>query len=251
VTSHQRTQQLASAPIAAAPEAAGVREAPLATRALLTAARRARGYVRGFRGERVRSSRAAATPIGDRMSLAPPAEAARPVPPLRRRRAPRGTRFLLDAVLGATLIAGLHLFVIQVSVVKGHSMEPCLHDGDRLVVDRFAYNFGDVRRGDVVVLRYPKNPAVDFVKRIVGLPGDHLAMQHGVLLVNGEAADDYGCILDVQDLPDQVVPEHQFFVLGDNRPISCDSREFGLVPQDLLKGRVRVRFWPLENASVF
>jgi signal peptidase I len=130
-------------------------------------------------------------------------------------------------------------------------MEPCLHDGDRLVVDRVAYNFGDVSRGDVVVLRYPKNPSVDFVKRVVGLPGDHIAMRHGVLLVNGEAAEDYGCILDVQDMPDLVVPEHEFFVLGDNRPISCDSREFGLVPQELLKGRVRARFWPLTNATVF
>lgn len=145
----------------------------------------------------------------------------------------------------------VHLFVIQVSVVKGHSMEPCLHDGDRLVVDRVSYNLGDVSRGDVVVLRYPKNPSLDFVKRVVAVPGDHVAMQGGVLLVNGQPADDYGCILDVQDLPECCVPPAHVFVLGDNRPISCDSREFGLVPHELLKGKVRVRFWPLASASVF
>ena len=168
-----------------------------------------------------------------------------------RRRLPRGARFLLDALLGATLMVAVHLFVIQVSIVKGNSMEPCLHDGDRLVVDRVSYNMANVQRGDVVVLRYPKNPAVDFVKRIVAVPGDRVAMHHGVLLVNGNPADDYGCIPDIETLPELQVPSGEFFVLGDNRPISCDSREFGLVPADLLKGKVRARFWPLNTAAVF
>ncbi len=148
-------------------------------------------------------------------------------------------------------MVGAHLFLIQVSVVKGNSMEPCLHDGDRLVVDRVTYSLGEVGRGDVVVMRYPRDPSVDFVKRIVGVPGDRIAMQDGKLTVNGVVADDYGCITDAQDLPELEVPAAHFFVLGDNRPISCDSREFGLVPQDLLKGKVRVRFWPLANATVF
>ena len=168
-----------------------------------------------------------------------------------RRRVPPAVRFALDAMLGATLMVVLHLFVIQVSVVKGNSMEPSLHDGDRLVVDRVSYNLGEVGRGDVVVLRYPKNPTLDFVKRVVGVPGDEIEMRNGTLLVNGTPADDYGCIPDHQDLPNFTVPAEQFFVLGDNRPISCDSREFGLVPQNLLKGKVRVRFWPLGSASMF
>lgn len=163
----------------------------------------------------------------------------------------RPPRFLLDAAVGASLMVALHLFVIQVSVVKGNSMEPSLHDGDRLVVDRVSYNLGEVGRGDVVVLRYPKNPTLDFVKRVVGVPGDEIEMRNGTLLVNGTPADDYGCIPDHQDLPNFTVPAEQFFVLGDNRPISCDSREFGLVPQNLLKGKVRVRFWPLGSASMF
>ena len=160
-------------------------------------------------------------------------------------------RFALDALLGAILMVTVHLFVIQVSIVRGNSMEPALHDGDRLVVDRVTYNLADVGRGDVVVLRYPRNPNVDFVKRIVGVPGDHIAMRAGVLFVNGKVSDDYGCISDRDHLDELIVPPHEFFVLGDNRPISCDSREFGLVAEHLLKGRVRVRFWPLANASVF
>jgi signal peptidase I len=171
--------------------------------------------------------------------------------PRRRRRLPLGVRFGLDALLGATLMVVVHLFVIQVSVVKGNSMEPALHDGDRLVVDRVSYQLGSVQRGDVVVLRYPKNPAVDFVKRIVAVPGDRISMDGGMLFVNGDVADDYGCIPDHETLAEIVVPPEQFFVLGDNRPISCDSREFGLVAAEMLKGRVRARFWPLSTASVF
>ncbi len=164
---------------------------------------------------------------------------------------PRRLRFVLDALLGASLMMAVHLFVVQVSIVKGKSMEPCLHDGDRLVVDRFAYNLGDVRRGDVVVLRYPLDPDLDFVKRIVGLPGDRIEMHNGTLFVNGTACDAYGCIPDHQELPPMVVPQQNYYVLGDNRPISCDSRDFGLVAQSLLKGRVRARFWPLTTATLF
>jgi signal peptidase I len=160
-------------------------------------------------------------------------------------------RFAIDAILGALLMVLLHVFVIQVSVVKGNSMEPCLHDGDRLVVDRVSYNLGEVGRGDVVVLRYPRNPEIDFVKRVVGLPGDRIAMRKGVLWVNDEVADDYGCIADHEELPELIVPPEAFFVLGDNRPISCDSRDFGLVEHSLLKGRVRARFWPLGNVAIF
>lgn len=154
-------------------------------------------------------------------------------------------------MLGASLMVVVHLFVIQVSVVKGTSMEPCLHDGDRLVVDRVSTNLADVSRGDVVILRYPRNPEIDFVKRVVALPGDRVSMHDGALIVNGEVADDYGCIADHQALPDTVVPPGQFFVLGDNRPVSCDSRDFGLVDETLLKGRVRARFWPLASLAVF
>ena len=173
-----------------------------------------------------------------------------PTATLKRRLQP-GARFAVDAMIGALLMVTVHMFVIQVSIVRGNSMEPALHDGDRLVVDRVTYNLSNVGRGDVVVLRYPRNPDIDFVKRVVGVPGDHIAMRAGVLLVNGKVSDDYGCIPDRENMDELVVPAHEFFVMGDNRPISCDSREFGLVAEHLLKGRVRARFWPLSTASVF
>lgn len=145
----------------------------------------------------------------------------------------------------------VHVFVLQVSIVRGSSMEPCLHDGDRLVVDRVSYSVADVERGDVVVLKNPRNHAIDFVKRIVALPGDRISMLDGDLFVNGEPSDYHGCIHDEHDLACFVVPDDHFFVLGDNRPVSCDSRDFGLVSKELLKGRVRMRFWPLQRATLF
>lgn len=161
-------------------------------------------------------------------------------------------RILLDSLLGASLLLALHVYVVQISIVKGHSMEPSLHDGDRLVVDRLGSAIGEVQRGDVVVLRYPRNPAVDFVKRVVGVPGDRVALQGGRLFVNGSPQPpEWDCIEDLETTGEVQVPEGCYFVLGDNRPVSCDSREFGLVARELLRGRVRVRFWPLDRISMF
>lgn len=175
-------------------------------------------------------------------------ELPRPRPP----RDPLFGRCLKDLLRGGLAILVLHFCLVQISVVRGHSMEPSLLDGDRLVVDRTAYALGDVARYDVVVLRYPLDPSVDFVKRIVGLPGDRVALREGILLLNGQpVAAEFLHIEDHQDMPELQVPEGQYFVLGDNRPISCDSREFGLVPAGNLKGKVRARFWPLARLSMF
>ena len=162
------------------------------------------------------------------------------------------TRFTRDLVRGALVILCLHWFVFQISVVRGHSMEPSLEDGDRLVVDRIVYALSEVRRFDMVVLRYPVDPSVDFVKRVVGLPGDRIALESGQLRLNGALiSEEFLHIPDHAAMNETVVPPEHYFVLGDNRPISCDSREFGLVPQENLKGKVRVRFWPPSRMATF
>ncbi len=146
----------------------------------------------------------------------------------------------------------LHLFVLQISVVRGHSMMPSLLDGDRLVVDRVSYSVSDVSRFDVVVLRNPRNEDVDYVKRVAGLPGDRVCLREGMLTVNGKVVlEGFTHVSDCDNTPELIVPEGSYFVLGDNRPISCDSREFGLVRHELLKGKVRVRFWPLNRLELF
>ena len=159
---------------------------------------------------------------------------------------------LRDVLLGLLAVSVLHAFVVHVSVVRGHSMEPCLHDGDRLVVDRVGPSLLGLHRFDVVVLANPRDNSVDYVKRIAGLPGDRIAIHSGKLWIDDHAvAEDFAPIADHAELPTLVVPDGHVFVLGDNRPISCDSREFGLVPLELLRGTVRARFWPLDRLAVF
>lgn len=159
-------------------------------------------------------------------------------------------RLIADVVRGGLIIAIINLFLVQVSIVRGHSMEPSLRDGDRLVVDRLAYALGGVQRFDVVVLRYPRDPKVDFVKRVVALPGEHVRLEAGRVYVDGRLlTESFTHVSDRASMRELTVPEGHYFVLGDNRPISCDSREFGLVEAALLKGKVRARFWPLGRAG--
>jgi len=143
--------------------------------------------------------------------------------------------------------AGLVLYVLafNLSVVRGSSMAPGIHDGDRILVDQLSYLFQDVERGDVVVLRYPLDPEVDYIKRVVGLPGDLVVMAGGELWVNGARLEEsYVAEADpYTHLCEEVAPEH-YFVLGDNRRHSSDSREFGQVHRSLLRGKVDVRLWP-------
>jgi signal peptidase I len=161
------------------------------------------------------------------------------------RAARRRPRWLRDILLGMFAVAILHAFVVQISVVRGHSMEPALIDGDRLVVDRVGPDLLGLSRFDVVVLGNPKNPVVDYVKRVVGLPGDQLALADGRLVINGVPVHEwFHPIADHAEFPPLTIPSGHVFVLGDNRPISLDSREFGLVPVALLRGVVRARFWP-------
>ena len=164
----------------------------------------------------------------------------------------RWRRPVRDLLRGLACIALLHVFVVQISVVRGHSMQPSLRDGDRLVVDRLSHLMSQIERFSVVVLRYPCNPDIDFVKRIVGLPGDRICLIDGRLHVNGRlVTQSFGHVDDSAMMPERVIPEDCYFVLGDNRPISCDSREFGVVAEDLVKGTVRARFWPLDRLSIF
>lgn len=149
---------------------------------------------------------------------------------------------------------GLHSLVVQVSVVRGHSMEPALLDGDRLIVERSGPT-RDARgldRFDVVILGNPREPSVDYVKRVVGLPGESVALREGRLHVDGTPIDEgFAPILDAETTEDVAVPEGYVWVLGDNRPVSADSREFGLVPIELIRGRVCARIWPPARVAVF
>ena len=157
-----------------------------------------------------------------------------------------------DIARGAVVLLLLHVFVFQFSLVRGSSMQPNIHDGDRLLVDRLSYRLGDVDRFDVVILDSPVAPGVDYVKRIVGLPGDTIDIQKGVLRVNGELVPEiYETIVDRLADGHWVLPQDQYFVLGDNRPVSSDSREGWFVPRSKVRGKVRACLWPPASLRAF
>ncbi len=131
-------------------------------------------------------------------------------------------------------------------------MLPNIHDGDRLLVDKYSYSLMAIERFDVVILACPVNEGVDYVKRVVGMPGDRIVLDRGKLIVNGkQLPEKFGYVPDPNAYGLWVVPQGQYFVLGDNRPVSSDSREGWFVDKALIKGKVRACIWPPTNLKVF
>jgi len=151
---------------------------------------------------------------------------------------------------GALLLVSYSLF-FNLSVVRGSSMAPGIQDGDRILVEPWSYLLSPIERGDVVVLRYPLDPEIDYIKRVIGLPGDCISLAHGEVWVNGERlAEPYVESIDASSSLSAVIEPGHYFVLGDNRPRSSDSREFGTVPEEYVRGRVDLRLWPLRRAGL-
>lgn len=153
------------------------------------------------------------------------------------------------ALLGLATLA--YSLLLNLSVVRGRSMAPGIRDGDRILVEPWLLTVGPVQRGDVVVLQSPLEPDLDYIKRVVGLPGEEVLVLGASVWIDGELLEEPYAIPDHLGGQHWVhVPEGHYYVLGDNRPRSCDSREFGLVPASELKGRVRWRVWPPDRAGV-
>ena len=151
-------------------------------------------------------------------------------------------------VLVLLVVYGL---LFNFSVVRGSSMSPSIFDGDRILIDHFTYLFTEVGRGDIVVLQYPLDPRLDYIKRVIGVPGDEVVIEKGRVFVNGEELQEQ--YVDVPDLSSRLqtyVMKGHYFVLGDNRCHSSDSREFGQVPVENLRGKVDLRVWPLGRIGL-
>ncbi len=159
-------------------------------------------------------------------------------------------KVLLQSVRVGVFAFCFYAIFFNLSVVRGSSMTPGIEDGDRILVEPWSYIFGGAERGDVVVLRYPLDPEVDYIKRVIGLPGDRITLADGRVWVNGYLLDEpYVASMDTTSYLSVRVEDEHYFVLGDNRPRSSDSREFGQVRDDLVRGRVDLRLWPLSRAG--
>jgi signal peptidase I len=160
-------------------------------------------------------------------------------------------RTLASAAVYATLLL---TFVGQIARVDGLSMEPTLADHDRLVVNKWIYRGGEPRSGDIVMLYYPIDPEKAFVKRIIAREGDEVRIASGKVYVNGMALhDDFVApeYRSFEDFGPQVVPQGYYFVMGDHRNGSFDSRHWGPVPKKYIVGKIQLRWWPPNHARLF
>ena len=158
---------------------------------------------------------------------------------------------LASAAVYATLIV---TFGFQVARVEGQSMAPTLADQDRLIVNKLAYRLGEPHVGDIVMLYYPLNPEKSFVKRVIAEEGDQVRVVDGRVYRNDVPMDDAFVPAEYRSHDDwgpQVVPEGYYFVMGDHRNNSSDSRHWGFVPKKYIIGKVQLRWWPLPEARVF
>lgn len=155
---------------------------------------------------------------------------------------------LVETIVFAFIVAMLiRTFVIEPFMVNGPSMQPEFHTGERLYLNRAIYHLRLPRRFEVIVFRYPLNPSKDYMKRVIALPGERVAIKAGVIYINGRPIEeDHPMVHQATNFAETLVPPGTVFVLGDNRPNSEDSRMFGPVPLKNIKGKAFIRFWPLN-----
>lgn len=161
--------------------------------------------------------------------------------------------WLRDILVSVAASFMIITFLYQPVRVEGTSMQPELRDQDRLFINKFAYKFESISRGDVVVFHYPRDPSKSYIKRIIALPGDTLSIDEGRVYVNGKRISEPYVprkYRDERSLAQMVIPPNEYFVMGDHRSISSDSRDFGPVNRDLIYGKAAFVYWPADNMGV-
>jgi signal peptidase I len=155
-----------------------------------------------------------------------------------------------DLLVSLAISAFIIIFLYQPVKVEGTSMMPGLEDQERIFVNKFVYRWEPIQRGDIVVFRYPRDTAKSYIKRVVGVAGDRIRIESGQVYVNGQGLDeDYvpSDYADARSYGEIVVPPHSFFVLGDHRTMSNDSRDFGAVNERYIYGKAVFGYWPMDK----
>jgi signal peptidase I len=161
--------------------------------------------------------------------------------------------WLRDLVIASIASIVMITFLYQPVRVEGTSMLPRLEDSDRLFINKFVYRFEAIERGDVVVFRYPRDPEKSYIKRVIALPGDRLRIDQGRVYVNGNLVHEPYVPPEYRDnrsVAEMVIPADSYYVLGDHRLVSQDSRYFGLVDRDLIYGKAVFVYWPTRDLGV-
>ena len=166
-------------------------------------------------------------------------------------------------VVAAAIFVVVYLFLLQPHQVKGASMEPNFRDGEYILTDKVTYRFGEPKRGDVVIFKAPTNPDVDFIKRIIALPGEKLEIKNSRIIIYNDKNPAGFTLSEPYEIMEPIVggsylregkiikvPTSSYFVFGDNRTHSFDSREWGPVSKDKIIGKAWIRYWPVAKISL-
>ena len=167
------------------------------------------------------------------------------------------TSFLLEllqtVVLALAIVLPIRYFIFQPFVVLGHSMEPNFYPKDYLIVDEISYRFREPKRGEVIVFKYPANPKLKYLKRIIGLPGEEITIENGVVKINGRILDESAYLpphIQTSGFISIKLGKDEYFVMGDNRDFSSDSRRWGPLPRKLIIGRAILRLFPFNGIKI-
>ena len=158
--------------------------------------------------------------------------------------------WLRDLVISLAISAFIIIFLYQPVKVEGTSMMPSLEDQERIFVNKFVYRLEPIERGDIVVFRYPRDPSKSYIKRVIAMAGDKIKIDGGEVYVNGHAVNEAYVPPEYEDersYPEITVPAHCYFVLGDHRSMSNDSRDFGPVNQSFIYGKAVFGYWPMDK----
>jgi signal peptidase I len=161
--------------------------------------------------------------------------------------------FLVDTIETVLLALILFLIINAVSArvrVENISMQPTLYQDEFVLVNKMAYKLGQAHHGDIIIFHYPRNPKEDYIKRLIGLPGDEVKIDQGKVYVNGTTLDEPYIAAPAAYTGTWIVPEGNYFVLGDNRNQSSDSHVWGYVSTDLVVGKALVIYWPLKDLQI-
>jgi signal peptidase I len=163
--------------------------------------------------------------------------------------------WLRDLMVSVVLAIFVILFVYQPVKVEGTSMMPTLGDKERIFINKFAYRFGieSIQRGDMAVFQYPNDPSKSYIKRIIAVPGDTVQIDNGIVTLNGKILDEPyvpEMYRDTMSQPEVVVPPDHYYVLGDHRSMSNDSRAWGLVERHFIYGKAAFVYWPPERIGI-
>lgn len=167
--------------------------------------------------------------------------------------------FIETIVTSLVIFVLIYIFLFQPHQVKGSSMEPNFHDKEYLLTNKITYRINPPQRGDVVIFKAPVNKNYDYIKRVIALPGEKISLKEGKIYINDQVLDEAKYLPEslytpsgnfLKDNTELTVPENQYFVMGDNRPYSSDSREWGYIGKNSIVGKAWVRYWPPAVAGL-